>query len=504
MSAENGEASMQRQPAEDFPADHSGYVIPLHLVLGTAAKVLCSAVFLTGRDLEEARRNSAVHALFVHHLHDVLLDLIDVRADDEQRTLTVSVSLDAPTVERIVAGYRAYYDDLEADWPAETQRLLALGSVSRTARFLGDQGSVILPTDGRPLGFEPVPVRTTLPDAATQDWPMGDRAVRATSAVDRQKVADAIDAAFGDPAAATAAVVVLHDGEIVGERYREGVDVHTQLESWSMGKSLTGTLIGVLIQQGHLTLDQPAPVPAWQAADDPRREIRVRDLLQMSSGLLFSGQDDPRQRWALGVPDHLYIYTEALDAFDFALNAPAEHPPGTVGRYRNCDPLTLGYLVKRIVTEQLGESYLTWPQAALFDQVGIRRQVLETDWYGNFLLTGFDYGTARNWARLGLLYLQDGLWEGERILPEGWSDFVATPAPGWEEPRYGGQVWLNGTGEFDLPKEAYYMSGYGEQRVFVVPSANLVVVRMGHRSDTDAARDATNAMLGQLMQALTS
>ncbi len=497
---------MQRQPAKDFPADHSGAVIPLHLVLATVAKVLCSAVFLSGRDIEEARRNSAVHALFVHHLHDVLLDLLAIDVNDEERSLTVSVALDSHTVERIVKGYRAYYDDLDADWATEAERLIGLRRVSRTARFLGDQGSVILPMDQRPLGFAPVPIRSTLPDSATLDWPMGDRVGPGTgaSAVDRQAVSEAIDVGFADPAAATAAVVVLHGGEIIGERYREGIDEHTQLESWSMGKSLTATLIGVLIQQGHLSLDQPAPVPAWQTPGDPRAEIGVRDLLQMSSGLLFSGQDDPRQRWGLGVPDHLYIYSDAVDAFDFGTNRPAEHPPGTVGRYRNCDPLTLGYIVKRTVTEQLGQSYLQWPQAALFDRIGIRRQVLETDWYGNFLLTGFDYGTARNWARLGLLYLQDGVWEGERVLPEGWSEFVSTPAPGWEEPVYGGQFWLNGTGEFDLPKEAYYMAGYGEQRVFVVPSANLVVVRMGHRSDTDAAKDATNAMLGELMKAVTS
>lgn len=494
---------MQRQPAQDFSADHSGQVIPLHLVLGTVAKVLCSAVFLTGRDLEEARRNSGVHALFVHHLHDVLLDLITLDVNDEEHSLTVALPLDEHTVARIVSGYRAYYEDLQADWTAETARLLQLGSVSRTARYVGDQGSLILPLDERPLGFAPVPVHTSLPDASTQDWPMGDRLARVVSSVDRQGVAAAVEEAFADPAAATAAVVVLHDGEIVGERYRDGVDAHTQLESWSMGKSLTATLIGVLIQRGHLTLDQPAPVPEWQEPGDPRKEIRVRDLLQMSSGLLFSGQDDPRQRWQLGVPDHLYIYTDAVDAFAFATSRPPEHPPGTVGRYRNCDPLTLGYLVKQIVTEELGEDYLQWPQTNLFDRIGIRRQVLETDWYGNFLLTGFDYGTARNWARLGQLHLQDGMWEGERILPEGWSNFVSMPAPGWEEPKYGGQVWLNGTGEFDLPKEAYYMSGYGEQRVFVVPSANLVVVRMGHRSDTDAARDTTNAMLRRLMQEVT-
>jgi CubicO group peptidase (beta-lactamase class C family) len=491
------------QPATDFPPDHSGAVIPLHLVLATAAKVLCSAVYVSGRSLEDAMRHSAPHALFVHHLHDVLLPLIKVDLDDGERTVTVSLRLDRPAVDRIVDGYRAYYDDLDADWGAESQRLADLGAVSRTARFLGDQGSVILPTDDRPLGFEPVPVRTTLPDPATQSWPMGDAdpAGPPASPINRDLVTDAVADAFRDDAA-TAAVVVLHRGEIVGERYRPGIGAHTQLESWSMGKSLTSTLVGILIQQGHLSLDQPAPVPQWQGTDDPRASIRIRDLLQMSSGLLFSGQDDPRQRWPRGVPEHLYIYSDAVNAFELAIGAPAEHPPGTVGRYRNCDPLTLGAIVKRTVAERLGANYLQWPQAALFDRIGIRRQVLETDWYGNFLLTGFDYGTARNWARLGLLYLQDGVWQGDRLLPEGWSRFVSTPAPGWTEPQYGGQFWLNRTREFELPEEAYFMAGYGEQRVFVVPSADLVVVRMGHRSDTDAPREATNAMLRQLMKAV--
>lgn len=480
-------------------------VIPLHLVLGTVAKVLCSAVFLSGRDIEEARRNSALHALFVHHLHDVLLDLIHVDVDTDRRQVTVSLPLDADNVKRIVAGYRAYYTDFDADWETETQRLVSAAAVSRTARFLGDQGSVILPVDGRPLGFDPVPVTTTLPPAATQEWPMGDLppAGGHRSNVDRQQVTAAIDKAFANPQAYTAAVVVVHKGEIVGERYRPGIDPDTQLESWSMGKSLTATMVGVLVHQGLLALDQPAPVPLWRAPGDPRASITIRDLLQMSGGLLFSGQDDPRQAWRLGVPDHLYVYSDALDAFQFAIDRPAEFSPGTVGRYRNCDPLTLGYIVKRTVTETLGQEYLQWPQAALFDRIGIRRQILETDWFGNFLLTGFDYGTPRNWARLGLLYLRDGVWQGERILPEGWSAFVSTPAPGWPEPVYGGQFWLNRTGEFALPEDTYMMAGFGEQRVFVVPSADLVVVRMGHRVDTEAPREANNAMLAELMRAVT-
>jgi CubicO group peptidase (beta-lactamase class C family) len=481
-------------------------VIPLHLFLAKVAKVLCSAVFLSGRDIEEARKNSAFHVLHIHHLEQVLLGLFDVSVDRVAKTVIVSLTLDEETVPRIVAGYRAYYHDFSADWAAESERLLGLRQVSRTARFVGDQGSIILPRDGGPLRFEPVLVRTTLPDGATQAWPMGDRLddPAATGSAAPSRVAEAVDEAFAELAATTAAVVVLHRGEIVGERYRDGIGMHTQLESWSMGKSITATLVGVLVQQGLLTIDEPAPIPEWQQPGDPRAAITVRDLLQMSGGLLFSGQDDPRDQWRLGVPDHLYIYCETLDVFAFSINRPAQHPPGRVGRYRNCDPLALGYIVKRIVTEKLGQNYLRWPQAALFDRIGIRRQVLETDLYGNFILTGFDYGTARNWARLGLLYLQDGMWNGARVLPQGWTKFVSSPAPGWHEPRYGGQFWLNGTGEFDLPRDAYYMAGAGEQRVFIVPSLDLVVVRLGHRAGDTAARTSINAMLRKLVQTVAS
>ncbi|MFQ5790748.1 MAG: serine hydrolase domain-containing protein, partial [Acidobacteriota bacterium] len=180
---------------------------------------------------------------------------------------------------------------------------------------------------------------------------------------------------------------------------------------------------------------------------------------------------------------------------------PLQFPPNTEGRYRNSDPLTLGYIIKKTVTDR-GEEYLTFPQRALFDRLGIRKQVLETDPYGNFLLTGYDYGTARNWARLGLLYLQDGVWEGERILPEGWVKFVSTPAPAWKEPVYGGLFWINGTGEWNLPKDAYFMAGGGGQRVFIVPSHDLVIVRMGHFRGDRAGMKALKAAQKQLLEAL--
>ncbi len=311
----------------------------------------------------------------------------------------------------------------------------------------------------------------------------------------------AVEAAF-PPEAHTAAFVVIYKGQPIAERYGEGADIDTQLESWSMGKSLTATLVGILVHEGHFALHDPAPVPLWHKdPEDPRSRIRISDLLRMSSGLRFTHQSQPKWEWGRAVGDHLYIYQGATDAFQLSITRPPEFPPNTVGRYRNSDPLTLGYIIRRTV-EAKGEVYLSWPQKALFDRIGIRKQVLEPDPYGNFLLTGYDYGTGRNWARLGMLYLQDGVWMSERILPEGWVDFVASPAPAWTAPEYGGLFWVNRTGQWNVPEDAFYMNGAGGQRVFIIPSHDLVVARLGHRAGASAGMKALNEAFTWLMEAI--
>jgi CubicO group peptidase (beta-lactamase class C family) len=319
--------------------------------------------------------------------------------------------------------------------------------------------------------------------------------------LDRTKVKAAVDLAFADPAGLTAAMVVVYKGQIVGERYMDGITKDTQLESWSMGKSLTATLFALLVKDGVYRIDEPAPVPEWQKPGDPRAQIRIVDLLHMSSGLRFIAGQDPDYTPDKGYPDHTLIYTGAIDAFQHSMTRPLQFPPNTEGRYRNSDPLMIGWLIKQAVTKR-GEEYLTYPQRALFDRIGIRRQVLETDPYGNFLLTGYDYGTARNWARIGLLYLQDGMWQGERVLPEGWAKFVSTPAPAWKRPIYGGLFWVNGDGGWPIPKTAYFANGAGGQRTVMIPSHDLVVVRMGHYRGDAAGMKALSAALAELMLAV--
>ena len=203
-------------------------------------------------------------------------------------------------------------------------------------------------------------------------------------------------------------------------------------------------------------------------------------------------------------PDHIYFYTGRIDAFNYAATRPQQWPPNTVGRYRNTDPVLANYLV-RLAAEKRGEDYFSFPQRNVFDKIGIRSMVIETDPYGNFLTQGYDFMSARDWARLGNLYLQDGVWNGERILPEGFVNFVSTVAPAWaadKRPIYGAFFWINGTGTLAVPTSAYYMLGAAGQFVVVVPSHDLVVVRIGYSKGERFAGSTLNQALTLLTSAV--
>ena len=173
------------------------------------------------------------------------------------------------------------------------------------------------------------------------------------------------------------------------------------------------------------------------------------------------------------------VYFDSLNVLEHAVNQPPKVPPNTRWSYLNSDPLTLGKIIRDTVETQ-GEEYLTFPQRALFDRIGCRNFVLETDAWGNFIMSGYDYGSARDWVRFGLLHLWDGVWQGERILPEGWTEFISTPAPAEPTEKYGGLFWLNRPSTMNqVPKDAYWSAGFMGQVTLVIPSRDVVVVRMG-------------------------
>ncbi|MEI8402893.1 MAG: serine hydrolase [Alcaligenaceae bacterium] len=431
------------------------------------AKIMCSAVFVTGLDPAFAAENVGYFT--------------------------------APYAERAKLGTP------KIDREAKTVQVSMPNGVVRTAKLLGSQGCVTLPIGVSEPYFKPSTVKSALPDPQTMPWPMGDLpgASDPLAGLDKAKIAQAIDAAF-DPAAMTAAFVVTYKGRIIAERYGDGITATTPLESWSMGKSLSGTLMGVLLKQGAYEMSQPAPIPEWQSPGDPRAKIRIIEILNMSSGLRIKAPQDPDYDPKGPYPDHLYLYTGSVDSFKFAATRPQQWPPNTVGRYRNTDPVLTNYMI-RLAVEKRGENYHAFPQRALFDKIGVRNMIMDTDPYGNFLTHGYELGSGRDWARLAMLYLQDGMWNGERLLPEGYAKFVSTLAPAWladNRPIYGGLFWINGNSAFPVPKEAYYMAGVGGQNVLMIPSHDLAVVRLGHYKGVGASRPALNKALGILMEVI--
>src|SRR5260370_27047132 len=262
------------------------------------AKIMCSAVFITGLDPDFAAENVGYFT--------------------------------SPYAERAKVG-KPVIDRIN-----KAVHITLPNGATRTAKYLGDQGCVTLPVGKTSVNFTPVKLKSHLPDASTQPWPMGDVLPKdpLPPELDAVKVKQAVDAAFEPAAGMTAAFVVTWRGRLIAERYGEGMTEHTALESCAMGKSLTATLMGVLLKQGIYDLWQPAPIPEGQSVGDPRAKIRIADILHMSSGLRINAPQDPDYDPSGTYPDHLYLYTGSVDSFHYAATRPLQWPPNTVGRYR--------------------------------------------------------------------------------------------------------------------------------------------------------------------------
>jgi CubicO group peptidase (beta-lactamase class C family) len=306
------------------------------------------------------------------------------------------------------------------------------------------------------------------------------------SGVDAQKLADALDEAFSEPDPkqhrGTRAVIVVYDGRIIAERYASGFTQEMPLIGWSMTKSVTNALVGILVGQGKLSIEEPASVPEWSKPDDPRRAITLDQLLRMSSGL----------DWSEGLTDltAMLFGSACSDVAAYAANKPLAKEPDSIWYYSS----GTANIIARIIRDAVGGTqadYFAFPRRALFDKIGMRSAVMEPDASGTFVGSSFMYATARDWARFGLLYLNDGLWEGERILPEGWATYSSTPTPSAPRNEYGALFWTIGQtrGEADaarIPADAYSALGYEAQNVTIIPSRNLVMVRLGLSQPEDA------------------
>ena len=319
-------------------------------------------------------------------------------------------------------------------------------------------------------------------DPATTPWPNGD--LVEDKMLPPEINAEALDAAsewtFNRPTPEqdTLSLMVLYKGDIILEHYAEGVDRHTRTRTWSTAKSITATLIGMLVDEGRMSLDEPLGLE-WLPAvlnpeTDPRNAITLRHVLNMSSGLHPVDGNGPSMYAATGSG---LAYWAGASSNEGARRRGLIREPGTYWDYENYDTLLLVIAMKKALGDY--KTYFEFPRRRLFDKIGMRNTLASTDRFGDFILSSMIYTNARDLARIGLLYQQGGVWDGERLLSEDWIEFVTTPAPA-SAPNgnnYGGQFWLVPDDRNDIPKSAFSTSGNRGQYVIVVPTHDTVIVR---------------------------
>lgn len=401
----------------------------LHVAAGMAAETICTATFVGGQD-------PAV----------TLQDTVKPMAS--------------------VAGPFLMFDVNRA---AKTAHASVLGAFGTTARFRPGRGCRIDYPDNVPsAGAGEAGADAPVPEAPA--FETSNAAIRA-----------ALDHIFtdspGEIPLQLRAVVIVKDGRIIGERYAAGIGPETPLPSYSVAKSVTNALLGILVREGKLAVSAPAPVAAWRGVGDPRGAITIEHLMRMTSGL------DMAETGSGFDPVSRMLYLER-DMAGYAASGALAHPPGTVWDYTSANTLVLN----RILGDSIGggeDGCVAFARQRLFAPAGMRRVTMAFDGAGTQVGSTEISAPARDWARFGQLYLDDGVArDGTRILPEGWVAWSKRPTLG---ASYGAGFWTNeGTADFSamriaagMPKDAFFASGNRGQRIYILPSARLVVVRLG-------------------------
>lgn len=411
----------------------------LHVAAGLTADMLCSAAFVAGLDPDVTFTET------VQPMTSVAAPLLRYHVDRDAKTVDASVLGILPAKAAFHPGFGCR---------------------------LEYAGSVTVPT-----------VPESAPAAETPTFETANADLRA-----------ALDRAFaeevGQPPRNIKAIVIVKDGRIVAERYAAGYGPETPLPSFSVAKSVTNAVVGILVRQGKLTVDAPAPVAGWHGASDPRAAIKLDHLLRMESGLALEESNsgfDPVSRM---------LYLEN-DMAAFAEAGQLGVPPGAQWDYTSANTLILAGIARRAIGGGQAE-YLRFVRDELFAPAGMRRMTMEFDGAGTQISSTNMFAPARDWARFGTLFLNDGVAaDGTRVLPKGWVAYSRRPTLG---SSYGAGFWTNGgSSEFaalrikgGMPADAFFASGNRGQRIYIIPSERLVVVRLGmtHRPpDFDIAGD---------------
>jgi CubicO group peptidase (beta-lactamase class C family) len=409
----------------------------LYIATGYGAKSLATAVFVAGRDPQMVKMTDLDYSI-VKYTQSVV--------DYKNKSVTTSFW----GIAKQTAIYREGFGCcLIGDLPADSLRL-----------------STFSPPIEKLKGLWRFP------------WPVGDHLKDTIfPEIDTTKLKLAIDAAFDTPSEykkRTAAVVVLYKGELIAEKYNKaiGITTDTKIWGWSMTKSIMNAMAGVLTKQGRLNVNAIAPVSQW--SNDNRRNITINDLMHMSSGLKW----DENYSDISSATKMLY---RSANGYESAIDVPYQKKPGTEWKYSSGSTIILSGIMRQLIGNDL--AYYEFPYREIFNKIGITSMIIETDAAGNFVGSSYSYATARDWARFGLLYYNDGIWKGDTILPQGWVAYTRRPAL-VPASNYGAQFWLNLSKKLpDIPEDMYSCNGHRGQRIFIIPSRKLVVVRLGFSED---------------------
>jgi CubicO group peptidase (beta-lactamase class C family) len=393
-----------------------------------------------------------------------------------------SVFLADKTPERVQAEDLSFFPisaaKCKVDYEEKSVTATVLGLAKRKAVYREGLGAVLVldapEEELRALAFNmPTP-------GYSQDtiaWPLGDMiSVSLPDGVDYAKLESILEGAVDAPGTEalkkTLGVAVVYNNQLIGEHYLDGYDAWTKFHGWSMTKTVTGAMTGALVNEGRIDMNAPADIPEW--AGDERKNITVENIFHMSSGL----------EWLenyFTISDATVMLMQSDDMFSSVIGCQLEYEPGSKWNYSSGDANLLSGLLRKAIGNE--DEYLGYAYTRLFHRIGMLNTLVETDASGLFVASSFSYGSTRDWARFGLLFLNNGIFEGDTVLTPEWVDYMKTPAPA-SDGIYAGTFWLKEPNPenvlTDVPEDIFFADGFLGQRVYIIPSRNLVVVRMGY------------------------
>lgn len=425
----------------------------LPIITAFAAKGMCSSVFLADKNPER---------VYAEDLSFFPISLAKCTVNEKERSVTARVFG--------LAGRKAVYRD-------------GLGAV------------LVLDTPEEELKAQSFSIPDPGYSQDTVPWPKGDLlSGRFPEGVDTEALervlAGAFDAPGEEPSRKTLGVAVVYDNQLIGERYLEGYDAWTRFHGWSMTKSITGAMAGRLVMEERMALDATAGIPEWEG--DERSTITLRNILQMSSGL------DWYENY-FTISDATIMLMQSDNMFASVVDNQLAHEPGSYWNYSSGDANLLSGLIRNAIGND--EAYHSYAYTSIFHRIGMLNTTVETDASGLFVASSYSYGTVRDWARFGLLFLNNGIFEGDTVLTPEWVEFMRTPAPA-SDGAYAATFWLQEFSETnalsDVPDDVFFADGFLGQRVYIIPSRKLVVVRMGYSLSNFSMNDFLKEIMATL------